>query len=169
MMTLFPSILPGYRGSDDPVGAFAFPGFGLGHDDAVVGTGSLAVAVTDRPEVRQVMAALASPDFGAGSAQLQWPGDLPANTRFDTTTMVNPVMGEIVKALQAAIRSDEFRLDASDEMPPEIGSDAFWTGMVRLFREGSPENLDQLSLDIASEIEAAWVELERPRVTTRRS
>ncbi len=32
---------------------------------------------------------------------------------------------------------------------------------MRLFREGSPENLDQLSLDIAHEIEAAWVEHER--------
>ena len=31
---------------------------------------------------------------------------------------------------------------------------------MRLFREGSVENLDQLSLDIAREIEAAWLELE---------
>ncbi len=32
--------------------------------------------------------------------------------------------------------------------------------MVRLFREGSLENLDELSLDIARDIEAAWLELE---------
>jgi alpha-glucoside transport system substrate-binding protein len=161
MMTLSSQILPGLIDSDDRVGAFAFPGFGLGHDDAVMGSGNLAVAVTDRPEVRQVMAALASPDFGARSAQLTWPENLPANTRFDTTTMANPVMGDIVKTLVAAVRADEFRFDASDSMPAEIGDDAFWHGMVRLFREGSPENLDQLSHDIASEIEAAWVELEQ--------
>ena len=35
-------------------------------------------------------------------------------------------------------------------------------GMVRLFREGSLENLDELSLDIAHDIEAAWLELEAP-------
>ena len=72
-----------------------------------------------------------------------------------------PGHGEIVEELQAAIRSDEFRFDASDAMPPEIGSGAFLEGMVRLFREGSLENLDQLSVDIASDIEAAWVELEQ--------
>ncbi len=163
LMTPFPSFMPTNIGHtlDKPVGVFAFPAFGLGHDDAVVGAGSLAVAITDRPEVRTVMAALASADFGAAAAQLDWPEGLPANARFDTTKMANPVMGEIVGELQAAIQSDDFRFDASDAMPPEIGAGAFWAGMVRLFREGSAENLDQLSLDIAREIEAAWLELER--------
>ncbi len=162
LMTPFPSFMPSFLGSlEQPVGAFAFPTFGLGHDDALVGGGGLAVAVTDRPEVRQVMAALASADFGAGAAQLVWPGTLPANARFDSTTMVNPVMGEIVEHVQAAIRSDDFRFDASDAMAAEIGQGAFWEGMVRLFREGSMENLDQLSPEIAHEIEAAWVELEQ--------
>jgi hypothetical protein len=89
------------------------------------------------------------------------PTGFPANARFDVTTMVNPVVGEIVGEVQTAVRSNEFRLDASDALPPEIGQRAFLKGMVRLFREGSPENLDQLSLDIAREIEAAWVELEQ--------
>jgi hypothetical protein len=53
------------------------------------------------------------------------------------------------------------RFDASDAMPPEIGQDAFLAGMVRLFLEGTPENLDELSLDIARKIEATWVEVER--------
>jgi alpha-glucoside transport system substrate-binding protein len=163
LMTPYPSMMPLSLGHtlENPVGVFAFPGFGLGYDDAVVGGGGIAVAVTDRPEVRKVMAALASADFGAGNAQLGWPDSLPANSRFDTTTMVNQVMGGIVGEVQAAIRSDEFRFDASDAMPAEIGSDAFLKGMEQLFREGSPENLDQLSLSIAQEIEAAWVELER--------
>jgi integrase/recombinase XerD len=43
-----------------------------------------------------------------------------------------------------------------------LAAGVFWEGMMRLFREGSPENLDQLSLDIAREIEAAWVKLEAP-------
>jgi hypothetical protein len=30
--------------------------------------------------------------------------------------------------------------------------------MIRLFREGSPENVDALSLAIAQDIEAAWPE-----------
>jgi hypothetical protein len=69
-------------------------------------------------------------------------------------------MAEIVTGLQAAIRADDLRFDASDNMPQEIGSGAFFDGMVRLFREGSLENLDELSLDIAHDIEAAWRERE---------
>ena len=69
-------------------------------------------------------------------------------------------MAEIVEGIQDAIRADNFRFDASDNMPEEIGFGAFLDGMVRLFREGSLENLDQLSLDIARKIEAAWLELE---------
>jgi hypothetical protein len=107
------------------------------------------------------MAALASPDWGLGTAQRHW-GMLPANTRFDTTTFVNPDMAEMVAGVQEAIRADNLRFDASDNMPRAIGSDAFLDGMVRLFREGSPDNLDQLSFDIAHEIEAAWAALEAP-------
>jgi hypothetical protein len=163
LMTPYPSSLPNTFGGtlEQQVGTFAFPTFGLGHDDAVVGGTAIAVAVTDRPEVRQVMAALASADMGAGTALQEWPTGFPANARFDVTTMVNPVVGEIVGELQAAIRSDEFRLDASDAMPDEIGSGAFLEGMVQLFREGSLENLDQLSREIARNIETAWVELEQ--------
>jgi alpha-glucoside transport system substrate-binding protein len=161
MMTLFPSFMPSFIDFDDPVGVFPFPGFGLGHDDAVVGQGGLAVADTDRPEVRQVMAALASPEFGVGSAQAEWPENFPANARFETTTMANPVAREIETALLAAVRSDEFLFDASDAMPVEIGSDAFYKGMVRLFQDGTAENVDQLSREIAGDIEAAWVELEK--------
>ena len=73
--------------------------------------------------------------------------------------MVNPEMGAIVSEVQGAIRSDNYRFDASDAMPPEVWT-AFYAGMVRLFREGSPENVDALSLDIARDIEATWIELE---------
>jgi hypothetical protein len=75
--------------------------------------------------------------------------------------MANPVAREIETALLAAVRSDEFLFDASDAMPVEIGSDAFYKGMVRLFQDGTAENVDQLSREIAGDIEAAWVELEK--------
>ncbi|MET0910900.1 MAG: ABC transporter substrate-binding protein, partial [Ilumatobacteraceae bacterium] len=163
LMTPFPSFLPQQIiNAPRPLGTFAFPAFGLGHDDAVVGSNQIAVAITDRPEVRQVMEALASPDFGAASARLDWPSILPANARFDVSTMVNPEVAAVVSGVQAAIRTDSFRFDASDAMPPEIAQGAFWKGMLRLFREGSPENLDQLSRDIAGEVEATWLELESP-------
>jgi hypothetical protein len=78
--------------------------------------------------------------------------------------MASPVMGEILSGIQDAMLADEFRLDASDAMPPWIGGGggAFLEGMVRLFEEGSLENLDALSLEIAQDIEAARVEHDGP-------
>ena len=160
LMTLFPSSLPSFTGAGFPVGSFPYPAFGLGFDDAVLGSGAYAVAVTDRPEIRRLMEALASPEWGLGGAQRTWPLTQPANVRFDTTAMVNPYSAQVVAGTQEAIRSGNLRIDGSDNMPPEIGQGAFWAGMVRLFREGTPENLDELSLDIASGIEATWLEVE---------
>ena len=125
LMTPFPSFMPDVLGGArrQPVGTFGFPTFGLGHDDAVMGGGGIAVAVTDRPEVRQVMAALASADMGSrnGAAGV---AARTAGQRYASTSrkMVNPVMGEIVEGIQAAIRSDEFRFDASDACPPRSGA-----------------------------------------------
>ena len=106
------------------------------------------------------MAALASPDWGVGAAQLDWPLLLPANARFDVATMANPEMGEIVAGIQDADPVRQLPLRRLRLHAHRDRSGAFLAGMVRLFREGSLENLDELSLDIAGDIEAAWLELE---------
>jgi hypothetical protein len=117
------------------------------------------VPVTDRPEVRTFMAAVASSDRGLGAAPLEWPLTLPVNAGFDVGNMANPVIGNIVTGIQNAIRTDSLRFDGSDNMPDDVRP-AFLDGMVRLFREGSLETLDELSLDIAHDVEAAWREHE---------
>jgi DNA-binding SARP family transcriptional activator/ABC-type glycerol-3-phosphate transport system substrate-binding protein len=161
LMTPFPSYMPGVleAGAEVSAGSFGFPTFRPGYDDAVVGGGGMIVAITDRPEVRAFMSALASSDWGIGATQLEWPLLLPVNASFDGRNVANPVMGEIITDLQDAIRSDSFRFDASDTMPTEVAP-VFLAGMVRLFREGSLESLDQLSLDIAQDVEATWREFE---------
>ena len=161
LMTPAPSFMPGVLDAGDNLAAetFAFPEFRKGFDDAIVGGGALAVPLHDRPEIRRFMAALASPDWGAGAAQLSWPLMLPTNARFDTATMANPEMAETVTGIQDAVRADSFRLDGSDSMPTDVAS-AFNEGMVTLFRDGSADNLDQLSLDVAHDIEVAWLELD---------
>jgi alpha-glucoside transport system substrate-binding protein len=157
LMSPAPSYMPGVLGADTELNAatFPFPGFGEGFDDAIVGGGGMLVPVADRPEIRTFMAAIASPDWGAGAAQLDWPLLLPVNARFDTASMAQPEMAEIVEGIQAAIRTDSFRYDASDSMPPGV-EQAFRDGMLRIFREGSPDNIDQLSLEVARDVEAVW-------------
>jgi hypothetical protein len=160
LMTPFSGILPLFApGEGAPPGLFQFPAFGSGFDDAVVGSVGFAAAVVDRPEVRLLLAAMASPDWGIGASEDDWP-PMPANARFDVTNMTNPAAAEVAAGIQAAVRSDNFRFDASDNMPPEVQT-GFNQGMMRLFREGSPDNLDELSADIAHDIEVKWLELDR--------
>ena len=85
---------------------------------------------------------------------------LPANARFDTATMANPEMAEIVTGIQEA--------DPSRQLPlRRIGLDADRRRQRFQRRHGRGssakaqlDNLDQLSLDIAHDIEAAWLELD---------
>lgn len=59
-------------------------------------------------------------------------------------------MSRSLKGLLSA-GAGTWRFDASDLMPPEVGSAAFWKGMLDYVDEG-PEGLDR----IFAGIEAAW-------------
>ncbi|MDX1746179.1 MAG: hypothetical protein R3324_09605, partial [Halobacteriales archaeon] len=86
----------------------------------------------------------------------------PANVRFDPSVISDPAFATIAELIRTSIESDMYRFDGSDLMPPEIGEHggAFPEGMLRLFREVTPENVDELAQQIATDIETAWQELE---------
>lgn len=130
--------------------------------DSMVGGGVLAIAIEDRPDVRAVMAAIASPEWLSESVDQYSPNLLPANRRFDSSLFTDPAFRTISELMSRSIERDMYRFDASDLMPPEIGEDegAFPNGMLRLFREVTPENVEALSQEIASDIEQVWQALE---------
>ena len=106
------------------------------------------------------MAALASPDWGVGAAQLEWPLLLPANARFDLAERApTRRWPRSSRRSQTAIRSDDFRFDARTRCRPEVAapSSTEWSGCSARAR---PDNLDAISRDIAADIEAAWLDLE---------
>jgi len=129
--------------------AFPFPSSSSAHDDAVVGGMAIALVFADRPEVREVMRFLASPEFGqdwftAGD------GNLSPNARFDSSAY-DPSWRRVADILRSALVADTFRFDGADLMPPEVGTGPFWQGMIRYLEEG-PDSLDA----ILAELEAAW-------------
>jgi serine/threonine protein kinase/DNA-binding SARP family transcriptional activator/ABC-type glycerol-3-phosphate transport system substrate-binding protein len=141
---------------DDPTGsagvrtaAFAFPGPGASEPRPVIGGGGLVVAFADRPEVRELMRFMASPDFGA-----EWfpsgEGAFSTNRRYDQTRY-DAFWGAQAEVLHDALAADRFRFDASDLMPHPIGDQLFWEAMMRYVREG-PKSLDT----ILAELDAAW-------------
>jgi DNA-binding SARP family transcriptional activator/ABC-type glycerol-3-phosphate transport system substrate-binding protein len=129
--------------------AFPFPSPSPASHDAVVGGVSTALVFADRPEVREVVRFLASPEFGrdwftAGD------GNLSANARFDLSAY-DASWRRFAGTLRVALASDSFRIDGGDLMPPEVGTSPFWGAMIRYLEEG-PESLDA----ILAELDAAW-------------
>jgi serine/threonine protein kinase/ABC-type glycerol-3-phosphate transport system substrate-binding protein len=127
---------------------FPFPTIG-GGERGVLGSGSMLAAFTDRPEVREVIRFLLSPEFGAGMAA-NGHGYLSPDRGFDTS-LYAPFWRQQAELIDDALAIDTFRFDASDLMPVEVGERAFWEGMLTYLDEG-PGSADR----ILEDIEASW-------------
>ncbi|HET7309340.1 MAG TPA: extracellular solute-binding protein, partial [Actinomycetota bacterium] len=143
----YPSFLG--RPSGSKTDAFRFPVADARQTNALLGGGIVVVALTDRPEVRDLMRFLLSPEFGRELAA-SGEGMLPANRRFDRSNY-DPFWRRQAALLDAALAADTFRFDGSDLMPPPIGNGMFWDAMIRYMKEG-PDSLDS----ILAELDAAW-------------
>lgn len=146
-------------GRSDDAQAFPFPPINPEYRAAMVGGAMYAIALADRPEVRDIMRVLASSRWGLAATRFSTPSLLPAHAEFDVGSMADDEFKKITSSIQAAIRAGQYRFDASDLMPPEI-QDSFYQGILRLIEEGTPETVDDLSGEVASEIEAIWSQLE---------
>jgi DNA-binding SARP family transcriptional activator/class 3 adenylate cyclase/ABC-type glycerol-3-phosphate transport system substrate-binding protein/type II secretory pathway predicted ATPase ExeA len=125
---------------------FPFPS--VRGDPAAIGGGDMITAFSDRPEVREVVRFLLSPDYGVemvGTGQF-----LSSNPHFDPENYP-PFQRRQAEALHAALSLDTFRFDASDLMPPPIGDEVFFQAMMTYLEEG-PDSLDR----ILARLDAAW-------------
>ena len=62
----------------------------------------------------------------------------------------NPVLAQASQVLTKALAGEggiQPGLDASDQMPPEVGQGSFWTGMVE-YMQGGPDSLQGVLDDI---------------------
>jgi len=119
---------------------FPFPPLG-GRVGGLIGGGEMTGAFSDRPEVREVVRFLLSPDHGVEFAE-QGFGLMSPNRDFDLSHY-GPYVRQHAEALQDALHADTFRLDASDLMPPPIGNELFLDAMMTYIQEG-PDNLDEV-------------------------
>ena len=126
---------------------FAFPSLGA-QSPAVMGAGDMMGIFSDRPEVREVVRYMLSPEYGSRLAESS--PYLSPNRRFDVS-VYEPFERHLARLINAALAADAFRFDASDLMPQEIGGDLFWKAMMRYAEEG-PGSLDS----ILTRLDAAW-------------
>ena len=134
-------------GEDGDVWAFQMPG--LTEDSTpMIGGGDFAMAFSDRPEVLALQAYIASPEWANERAKAVKSGWVNANKGLDES-----LLGSKVDKLSWEILTDpttEFRFDASDLMPSEVGAGTFWKEMTEYFAQDKSEE------EVLDAIEASW-------------
>lgn len=127
---------------------FPFPPFG-GEAQGLIGGGEMTGAFSDRPEVRELLRFMLSPDHGLEFVK-QGLEFMSPNRDFDATHYES-FDRRNAEALLDALTTDTFRFDASDLMPRPIGDRLFFDATMKYLDEG-PSSLDE----ILSDLDAAW-------------
>lgn len=137
---------------DAPMAVAPFPYIDPSFAPAALGAGDIALPLTDRPEVRAVMRAIASPEWGSGRAQTESPLDfVPPHRDFDVGLFQDPIMSSIATYLSRSVDADMFRFDGSDLLPYEIGFGPLLTELTDYVSDPSKSARESLSA-----VEKAW-------------
>jgi alpha-glucoside transport system substrate-binding protein len=129
---------------------FPFPAI---DQEGALFAGELTMVFRNAPEVRDFVEAFAGQEVQCAM------GDDPASARLSARTDVgadcyaNEILAGASTEVTEAISGGTGRFDASDLMPPEVGTGTFWTAMVE-YMEGGPDTLPQ----VLEEVESSWPE-----------
>jgi alpha-glucoside transport system substrate-binding protein len=163
--SILPQFLPPGAAAGTDVDSFLMPPVDPGGDTPVFGNAGFVSAFRDRPEVREFLRWVLSPESGTAWVANPSGTFLPASLGFDANRCraaqvderTNEIRVRLCREARDALAAGMWRFDASDLMPPEIGAvtddgttGAFLQGMVDYVDHG-PDNLDQ----ILAQIEAA--------------
>jgi len=139
---------------DAPMAAMQFPTIDAAFTSATEGGGDVAIALSDRPEVRAVIRGLASEAWGEPWAESDVPF-IPAHAGFDLGLFADPVQQSIVGSVRDAIAAGLYRFDASDQMPVEIAFGPLHSALVEFVTTPGASAKEALA-----SVEAAWNEYE---------
>lgn len=113
--------------------------------------GELAVVFRNAPEVKDFLEKFMGEEVQCEMGGIQASSRISPNVNVGPDCYANELLAGASEVLTEALASGTGRFDASDLMPPAVGSGSFWTGMVQYMRQG-PESLD----GILEEIESSW-------------
>jgi alpha-glucoside transport system substrate-binding protein len=142
-----------YGEGEGAVDVFYFPD--INGDRPVLGAGTFAAAFNDRPQVHDLLAYMATPEYAEArqTAQAELLGGGDALSGFlsavngQDLSVYQPIEQSFLEILGTA---EIVRFDASDLMPADVGAGTFWT-------EGtSAVNGDKTAQEAADAIEASW-------------
>jgi alpha-glucoside transport system substrate-binding protein len=114
--------------------------------------GELAVVFRDAPEVRDFLTRFMSEPVQCAMGKEPGSSRISPNVNVGPECYPNPILAGASQVLTKALSGQGAAgFDASDQMPPAVGSGSFWTGMVD-YLQGGPDTLDKVLADI----EASW-------------
>ena len=157
----FFSQAPGYEdGEESEIGVFAFPT--IDGNTGAMGGGDTIIVFDDSPEVVAAVSDWITPEWqctlasetGGGIAENGGHGvagveRLPGHKDVDPACYVTEASQTFAEAITTALGENTFVFDASDLMPPEVGQETFWTGIIQ-WTQGTPTQ------EIVDAIEASW-------------
>ncbi len=113
--------------------------------------GELAVVFRNAPEVKDFLDQFSGTEVQCAQGSVQASSRISPNIEVGADCYANDLLAGAADVLTTALSEGTGRFDASDMMPAAVGSDAFWTGMIKYVTEG-PDNLST----VLEEIDAAW-------------
>jgi alpha-glucoside transport system substrate-binding protein len=113
--------------------------------------GEMMMVFRNSPEVKDFVERFMGTDFQCAMGGITAASRLSPNVNVDTSCYANEILADSAEVLKKGLESGSARFDASDLMPPAVGSGSFWTGMVQ-YMKGGPDSLD----GILEDIENSW-------------
>jgi alpha-glucoside transport system substrate-binding protein len=128
-------------------GVFPFPSID-GNEGALI-AGELATVFNDREEVREFVRVFTDTDAQCAQGSFEGVARISPNVNTTADCYDDEVVATAAETTLNALREGTARFDASDLMPPEVGSGSFWTGMNEWMRG---EDISS----VLSDIQASW-------------
>ncbi|HEX5723388.1 MAG TPA: ABC transporter substrate-binding protein [Acidimicrobiia bacterium] len=148
------------EGEESEVGVFNFPT--IDGNPGAMGGGDTLIVFDGSPEIVQAVKDWITPEWmctlasasGGGIAEHGGHGvtgveRLPGHKDVDVNCYESESAKTFASAVTAALAENTFAFDASDLMPPEVGQETFWTGMIDWTTGDSTQ-------EVVDAIEASW-------------
>ena len=119
--------------------------------DGVLFAGELTVVGSNRPEVVDFIERFISDEVQCEMGSVTASSRISPNVNVGPECYANEILADASVVLSEAVQAGTGRFDASDLMPAEVGSGAFWTGMIA-YMQGGPDSVE----GVLGDIEAAF-------------
>ncbi len=148
------------EGEEAEIGVFSFPT--IDGNPGAMGGGDTLIVFDDDPAIAAALKDWITPEWqctlasasGGGIAEFGGHGvtgveRLPGHKDVDPNCYESDSAKTFAESITAALDANTFVFDASDLMPPEVGQETFWTGIIDWTQGASAE-------EVTGAIEASW-------------